>query len=147
MTTDTHGTAERGRQLVADAIRSRGAQVSEIRRGNLVLLECRTGAQRIHLRVKTRTSGTWQGSTQDGHPDPVPSRPEVFWVFVDLERPSSPKYFIAPDEWMRRDIHRAHQSYLARHGGERAISKDSTHHAIEPRRVLQWKDRWDLFGL
>jgi hypothetical protein len=149
MATDNQSTAERGRRLAAQALQDRGARVTEKRQGNKVFLEVRGSdpSARILVRVKTRTGGTWQGSIRDGDPDPAPSRPPVFWVFVDLESAGSPRFFIVPDDWMRRNIHDAHQAYLRRHGGERAHSKDSTHHAIEPRRILQWKDRWDLIEL
>lgn len=149
MIPDTQSTAEKGRRAVADALRDRGAEVGELRRGNLHLLEIRhprTGG-RVQLRVKTRTSGTWQGSIREADPDPAPSLPEAFWVFADLEDVQRPQFFIVPDAWMRQDIHREHHAYLNRHGGERAITKDSTHHAIQPRRLLQWRDRWDLLGL
>jgi hypothetical protein len=149
MTQDNHSVAEMGRAAVTGAIERRGARVKEIRQGNLVFLEAtRPGAaERIRFRVKTRTGGTWQGSIRDGDPDPAPAIPPTFWVFVDLKNPRTPDFYIAPDDWVRRDIHAAHQVYLDRHGGERAFSKDSTHHAIQLRRIVQWRNRWDLSGL
>lgn len=86
MTTDSIGTAELGRRLAADALRDRGFQVTEHRSANLVLLEARHPAdgRRFRVRVKTRTAGTWQGSIRDGDPDPTPTRPATFWLFVDL---------------------------------------------------------------
>ena len=142
MASDNQSTAERGRRLVAQELGRRGVTPTEIRRGNLTLVEMRSPSdnRRIHLRVKTRTAGTWQGSIRDAHPD-------LYWVLVEIESGSQPGFFIVPDQWMRRDIHEAHQKYLRRHGGTRAITADSTHHAIEPRRVLQWRSRWDLLGL
>ena len=149
MATDHQTTAEKGRRLAARELRDRGATVSELRQGNRVVLEARNprNGEVFHLRVKTRTAGTWQGSTRDGDPDPAPREPAAFWIFVDLQDAEHPGFYVAPDDWTRRDIHRAHQQYLSRHGGERAIAKDSDHHAIEPRRVLQWRGRWDLLGL
>ncbi|MBA4159680.1 MAG: hypothetical protein H0X65_19720 [Gemmatimonadetes bacterium] len=47
----------------------------------------------------------------------------------------------------RRNIHEAHQEYLHRHGGRRAVTQDSDHHAIQPHRVRAWRDRWDLLDL
>jgi hypothetical protein len=122
---DVQSTAEKGRRVVADALRARGADVTELRQGNLHLFEIRhpgTG-QRLHLRVKTRTAGTWQGSIRDADPDPAPSRPERFWMFVDLEDPSRPRFFIVPDTWMRKDIHREQTGSLgsARVGRCRAL--------------------------
>lgn len=92
MTSDIQSTAQNGRRTVADALRERGVEVTEFRRGNLHLFEIRhpdTG-QRLHLRVKARTAGTWQGSTRDADPDPAASHPETFWVFVDLADAARP---------------------------------------------------------
>lgn len=149
LNTDNRGTADKGRAALVNALRSQGARVAERRSGHIVFLEVTKlgAADRVLVRVKTRTGGTWQGSTRDGDPDPPPSRPTTYWAFVDLKNPSAAAFYIAPDEWVRRDIHAAHQLYLARHGGERAISKDSNHHAIDLRRILEWRDRWDLIGL
>jgi hypothetical protein len=149
MAADDQNVALQGRTLVMDEIERRGARANLVRNRHLVLLEVtRPGAaERVLVRVKTRTGGTWQGSIRDGDPDPAPHIPATFWAFVDLTDPRSPAFYIAPDDWVRRDIHAAHQEYLGRHGGERAISKDSTHHAIQLPRILQWRDRWDLIGL
>lgn len=146
MIPDTLSTAERGRHVVTQELQDRGLSVTELRRGNLSLLEVRRPGEsrRVHIRVKTRTSGTWQGSIRDGDPDPPAPRPDSYWIFVELEKGSRPGFFIVPDQWMRRNIYEAHQKYLARHGGARAVTADSTHHAIEPRRIMQWRNRWDL---
>ena len=150
MRSDNQGTAALGRRHVAEAIRSRGAEITPIRVGQLVLLEMRNPAtcQLIHLRVKTRNSGTWQGSIGDGDPAPQTTHPEVYWVFVDLSGSTErPDYYIVPDGWMRRDIHRAHQEYLSRHRGMRAETEAATHHAIQAERVASWRNRWDQLGL
>jgi len=96
--------------------------------------------------VKVRRSGDWQGSTNDG--DPAKALPHVFWIFVDLRvGVDAPRYFIAPDAWVRADIQTDHAAYLSSHGGRRAEKDSSTHHAIEPWRVAEWADRWDLLNL
>jgi hypothetical protein len=149
MPSDTKGIAEQGRRAVAEELKRRGANIRETRRGNVSLLEVRSPTPRSRrlIRVKTRTSGTWQGSTTDADPAASPTVPETYWVFVDLEHASAPVFFIVPDQWMRRDIHEDHERYLARHGGQRAVAKDSTHHAIEFERIAEWHNRWDLLGL
>jgi hypothetical protein len=48
---------------------------------------------------------------------------------------------------MQNNIRDAHLEYLDRHGGQRARTKDSTHHAIPVPRVEQWRDQWDLLGI
>ncbi len=71
-----------------------------------------------------------------------------FWVFVDLgDLDVSPRYWVVPDWWMRNDIYEAHQAYLASHGGNRARNPDSTHHAIDERRLEAWEARWDVLGI
>ena len=149
MASDTESTAERGRRLVIVELQQRGVTTTVLRRGNLILLEIRSpdDGRRIQLRVKTRTSGTWQGSIRDADADPPAPHPDLYWIFVEVESGGRPGFFIVPDQWMRRDIHQAHQKYLQRHGGVRAVTADSTHHAIEARRILQWRDRWDLLGI
>jgi hypothetical protein len=70
----------------------------------------------------------------------------AFWVFVDLAE-RQPAFYVAPEWWVRNDIYEAHRAYLARHGGHRAQTEDSTYHAIQPDRVHQWRDRWDQLEL
>ena len=76
----------------------------------------------------------------------APEESGRFWIFVDLIRPQ-PAFYIAPEWFVKRDIARTHAEYLARNGGERAITKDSTHHQISLPRIQQWRDRWDVVGL
>jgi hypothetical protein len=75
-------------------------------------------------------------------PVPDPNRPSItrgrkreepteeethFWIFVELTKPpASPDFYVVPEWWIENDIHRANGDYLAKHGGQRAITKDST---------------------
>jgi hypothetical protein len=120
-----------------------------LRQGNLIFLEIRSpiDGRRIHLRVKTRTSGTWQGSIRDADEDARPPHPSAYWIFVEVENGSPPGFFIVPDGWMSKNINDVHQAYLRRHKGIRPVTANSPHHAIEPRRILEWRDRWDLLGI
>ena len=106
----------------------------------------------VHIQVKTRSKGNaWQGSITEGKRSRPPRDPlaeTVFWVFVDLGQVGeAPHYWIVPDWWIRNDIHRAHQQYLNKHGGVRAKNPDSTHHAIETKRLAEWKDKWEVLGI
>ncbi len=95
----------------------------------------------LTVRIKTRTGGTWQGTTTEA--DPAPERgPDRFVVFVDLAE-AKPEFYVAPEWWFQLDVHRNHSAYLARHPGPRA----SKHHAIQLRRIDEWHDRWDLLAL
>lgn len=101
------------------------------------------------IQVKTMTARTWQTSITRGRKREEPTEEEThFWIFVELKKPpSQPDFYVVPEWWIENDIHRAHGAYLAKHGGQRAISKESTHHAIKRSRIDQWLDRWDLLAL
>ena len=111
----------------------------------LLEAETRTG-RRVRLRVRTRRTGTWQASVSEGAAEPVPPPLATFWVFVDLSA-EPVAFYIARDEWVRRDIFDAHQAYLARHGGHRAKNDASDHHAVRLERLTGHRDAWDKLGL
>ena len=140
---DAKGPADRARIYVQANLRHRGWTVTQAVEDRVTYLEGTRGtSRRIRVRVKARTKGTWQATVTSGRSNPgTPSIP-TYWAFVDLG--SSPfAVYIAPDPWVRRDIHRAHAEYLRRHGGRRARNDASSHHAIATNRVEQWRDRWD----
>jgi hypothetical protein len=101
------------------------------------------------IQVKTMSAGSWQTSIRRGRLREEPTEEEThFWVFVDLRKPPAPpEFYVVPEWWIENDIHNAHAAYLARHGGQRAKTQDSTHHAIRRSRIEDWHDRWDLLGL
>jgi hypothetical protein len=117
------------------------------------LMACSQSQERtVRIQVKTKRGGrTWHASTLAGRPSTPPAHPcdeTSFWVLVDLGgRDTSPRYWIVPEWWMRNDIHIAHQSYLAAHGGKRARNQESTHHAIAEDRVAQWLGTWEVLGI
>jgi hypothetical protein len=79
---------------------------------------------------------------------PTPPDETVFWIFVDLgDMDAAPRYWIVPDWWIRNDIFRAHKAYLDRHGGTRARSPNSTHHAIDENRLREWQGKWNILGI
>lgn len=140
--------ALRGRMLVAGEVVTRGAKgVEEFRTGRRRVIRGTTPKGRFfELIVKVRRRGDWQGSTADG--DPSMASTSTFWVFVDLSSDTEgPRFFVAPDHWVRSDIEQDHAAYLEKHGGRRAESQESVHHAIEPWRVAPWENRWDLLDL
>ncbi|HEV2437718.1 MAG TPA: hypothetical protein VG077_17120 [Verrucomicrobiae bacterium] len=106
----------------------------------------------VHIQVKTKRGGrTWHASIRDGQQTLPPSKPldeTVFWVFVDLgEIDAAPRFWIVPEWWIRNDIYATHQAYLDRHGGARARSHDSTHHAIDESRLSEWHGKWEIMGI
>jgi len=101
----------------------------------------------VTIQVKAKKGGReWQTSITRGRPRDPEDEPTRFWIMVDLV-PEVPTYFIIPEWWIQNDIHETHAAYLARHGGQRARSADSTHHAIQINRIEQWRNSWDLLGI
>ena len=146
--TDNQKTAREGRSAVAAEMICRGIARLEVLTANntkIVRVTDSTGRS-VDLHVKSRKSGTWQGSITAGSAQPPRAAPPRFWIFVDLG--SDPVgFFIVPDRWMRRNIHQVHQTYLKRHGGRRLLNPKSRHHAIEPHRIERWRSKWELLGL
>ncbi len=58
-----------------------------------------------------------------------------------------PGYWIVPEWWMLNHIYVRYHEGLAQHGGARPKNPDSTHFAIIPKNVEQWRDRWDRLGI
>lgn len=142
---ETHQTVNaRAREEAAAQLERRGLEsVRSARDLNRAVLKAEgQRGKTLTFVVKAKTSGTWQGTTNDG--DPEKSRSDVFWVFVDLGARPTTEFFVVPDQWIRQDIQKNHSEYLAKHGGRRAMRTNTTHHAIQPWRVQKWKDRWDL---
>jgi hypothetical protein len=147
--------ARAGEYFVAAELNKRGAHAVTFA-GNMPkidLMACNQPQDRtVRIQIKTKRGGrTWHASTLAGHLSTPPfesSSGTSFWVLVDLGGwDASPRYWIVPEWWMRNDIYAAHQAYLAAHGGKRARTGDSTHHAIAEERVEQWQGTWDVLGL
>ena len=143
---DTLSTLNRGFAAATKELKKRGAKSiltkRALNRKTLSLINKK--GRKLTLIVKSRTSGTWQGTTKDGDMNKV--RLDTCWLFVDLSQ-RKPDFYVVPDDTMRRDIKRVHSKYLTQKGGKRPRNPDSTHHAIELYRISKWKDNWQLLGL
>ena len=106
----------------------------------------RERSRTIEITVKVKTSGDWQPSTDSGRPREPEGNPTEFWVLVDLGK-EAPSYFVMPAWWIENNIYEVHREYLSRHGGHRAVTEDSKHHALRVDRVLEWRDRWEILGI
>jgi hypothetical protein len=146
---DAVGTAKRGRRAVGDRLRALGALVADVRvppqSHRLRVTNTRAGKPLL-VAVRSRTAGTWQTQASLGTPAPTNRPDDTFWILVDLGA-STMEFYVIPEWWMRDDIYVHHQRYLAAHGGTRANSPGSDHHAIPTSRVREWRDRWELLGL
>jgi hypothetical protein len=114
------------------------------------LIACNHDESRVvYIQVKTKRGGkTWHSSIIGSKPT-SPKADEVnFWAFVDLGNLGEhPRFWIVPDWWIKNDIYSAHQAYLQKHGGYRASNPDSTHHAIDEKRLTEWQGRWEILSI
>ena len=143
--------ARAGEHLVAGELHRRGAYAVTFA-GNMPAIDVVASnldqSRTVFIQVKTKQTGSWQTSTKyalagEGVPDE-----DRFWIFVDLKKPGvEPLYYVCPESWIRNNIDEVHKAYLAKHGGERAQTPGSTHHAIRRNRLDEWHDRWDLLGI
>lgn len=140
--------ARRGIELVREEISRRGAtpRPSSNSRDRNRLVVRRSDGSQLNAYVKTRTSGDWQTDQRRGRTREADPEETDFWILVDLSVDSA-DFYVVPEWWMENDIYEAHQEYLARHGGRRAVNPAATHHAIRTPRVARWRSRWDLLGL
>jgi len=144
--------ARAGEHFVVAELNKRGAFAVSFA-GNMPkidLIACNQDEIRtIHIQVKTKRGGrTWHSSIVGSKPMEPPADETNFWIFVDLgDLNASPRYWVVPNWWIRNDIYKAHKAYLDSHGGKRARSQDSTHHAIDESRLTEWQGRWDILGI
>jgi len=144
-----HQVGQAGEHFVAAELHRRGAYAVTFS-GNMpnidVLASDAEHGRQAAIQVKTKTSGTWHTSTERGAVRTEADADNRFWVLVDIGRDPAPPpaYFIVPEWWIRNHIHERYQAYLASHGGQRPRNPRSTHFAIKPRDVEQWRDRWEL---
>lgn len=150
----TQQVARAGKHYVAAELNKRGA-LDILLTDNMPKIDltaCNNDQSRtVHIRVKAKSRGTFQTSITEGKPSSAPKKPldeKVFWVFVDIGvKDGVPRYWIAPDWWVRNDIYQTYKQYLDRHGGKRARTPDSTHHAIDEKRLKEWEGRWDILAI
>jgi hypothetical protein len=109
----------------------------------------------VTIQVKTKgPGGRWVTTIpRYAHPeypeygdDPKPFRDDDFWVLVDLAG-ESPDYFVVPAPWLESDVCAHFGDWLAESGGKRPRNPASRDWSIEPSRVEQWRNRWDVLGI
>jgi hypothetical protein len=141
-------TVELGQLKALQKLTSLGARnVIVQKEGNrsFITLDAPNG-KTYRVTTRTKTSGTWQTTTNYGARCTVDKNDLEFWVFIDLGREPH-AFYVAPLSWVRNDIYTAHLDYLDKHGGHRALNDKSTHHAISGKRIAKWKDAWAQIGL
>jgi len=149
---NTQQVSRAGEHFVAAELHRRGAYAVTFA-GNMpridILATSTEQTRTAAIQVKTMSAGSWQTSIKRGRAREVPTEVEThFWVFVELKKPPAhPEFYVVPEWWIENDIHEAHNAYLAKHGGHRAVTEESTHHAIRRSRIQQWHEQWDQLGL
>jgi len=141
-----------GEHFVAGELHRRGAHavtVSDDTGATEILASDVTRTRTVSIHVKTKTTGTWQTTIRRGRPRGEDVNETEFWVFVDIGRDpdTRPHYFVVPAWWIENSIQVEHETYLREHGGQRARSPDSTHHAVPASRIEEWRERWELLGI
>ena len=66
-------------------------------------------------------------------------------IFVDLTG-ETPDFYLAPADWVDRDVRQHHDAWLASVGGERPRNPASDHTVITVERIGQWHQRWDVLN-
>ena len=147
--TNSHQVASKGKSLVASELEKRGAGCVTPDKGrkSCLLASSADRSRTVQIRVKAKTNENWQTTIDEAQVRDTPPHPNdetKFWIFVDL---TTPRYWIAPDSWVRKNIREAHHEYLNQHGGRRPRNDASHHHSIDEKRLEQWQDRWDILRI
>ena len=81
--------------------------------------------------------------------EPIPGKPDRFWVFVSLIKNGGQRYYVLTDDEVRRHLVRGlHLDYLEERGGQRPGKKhDSLHHSFKDKDLQGWEDKWEVLGL
>lgn len=145
-------TSRAGEYYVAAELNRRGAYAVTFAGNmpNIDIIASNSDKTRVvNIQVKTKRSPSWQTSIDQGKRCNKLRMPETsFWVLVHLDDSREhPQYWIVPKWWISNNIYEVHRKYLMRHGGHRARNPKSKHHAIDMKRIAQWKDRWDILGI
>lgn len=141
-------TSQRGIQAVIHELEKRKARTIQcLKKGSRQCIEFLSpNGNTYAVTVRTKTAGTWQTSINYGEVRTENPQERAYWVFVDLGV-NPPKFYPVPFWWISNDIHKAHEIYLAKHGGHRKLNNDSNHHAVQLRRIKSWDSKWDQIGL
>ena len=134
---------EDGLAAFSAEVSRRGGTVERLAgRETLLAVTDPTGATR-RVKLKTKARGDWQAQKSDGKRRPQGKGIDL-WILLDIRRPPSDAV-IVDDEWMREDIEREVDLWLAADPTRDADANN--HHKISDARVAQWRSRWDLLGL
>src|SRR4051794_28603663 len=85
-----------GMHYVAAEIYRRGGYakiVGDVTKGARLQAEDSAHSHQVEIRVKTKTRGTWQPSTDAGRPRGEPEIVDAFWVLVDLGS-GQPEFYV-----------------------------------------------------
>ena len=176
MPRDTDKIGRAGEHYVAATLSRYGAYASPFS-GNVPDIDVVAMNSRrervVYIQVKAkREGGNWQVGLDKGwreivpNPDclgngecvrpcsprlnrPIEGREDHYWVFVSLLRNGGLRFWVVPDDTVRRVLVRdSHLKYLETHGGQRPGKKhNSLHHMITDKNIENWLGRWDVLNL
>jgi hypothetical protein len=113
----------------------------------IIIIANKEHSRTVYISSRARSIGTWQTSISYGKKSSKKNDENIFWIFVDLIDQNHPSFFIVPEWWIKNNIYKIFHLYISKHNGKRKINPKSTHHSIDEKRILEWKDRWDLLGI
>jgi len=110
----------------------------------------------IPVQVKAKRRGSWQLDLRDFaevsiidsrqvinalKPEPIEG---LVYVFVGLKSYGSDDFYVIGWSALCDLVVEHHRAWLAAHGGRRPKNPESTHTALKPEQLEEWRNRWDL---
>ena len=80
--------------------------------------------------------------------EPIPGKPDHFWVLVSLTTDGGQQYYVLADDKVRTLLREDDTAYLKQNGGQRpGKNHDSPHCMLTDKGLHAWKDKWATLGL
>jgi len=144
-------TAQAGEHFVVAELNRRGAYAVTFA-GNMPKIDILASnveqSRIIRLQVKAQKKGTWHCSNDDGKKCNRTPNETKYWIFVDLSKEGMPPdYYIVPNWWFQNDVYEKKRDYDAKKKKLGESISPSKHHSVNVKRVIDWKDRWDVLRI
>lgn len=157
---NTQLTKQVGEYLVSAELCRRGL-ISTTFTGNVPffdIIAINERLQAIPIQVKTITKGSWQFDARKFLKISITSgngiqtvegktkleNRDLIYVFVRLKGQNQDEFYICKNKALQQIIHRKYTQWLSKKGGKRPKNPNSTHCAVSPEDLKNYKDRWEL---
>jgi hypothetical protein len=154
-------TKQVGEYLVASELARRG-YVSSTFSGNVpdfdIVATNQSGTTRL-IQVKTINGGSWQFSIDrfatiemEGNNQIIGRKKaqpieQLIFVLVKLgQKYGEDEFYILKWNDLQDILMQHHREYLAKHNGERPLSKKSMHCGLQSKEILKYQDNWSCFN-